>query len=309
MLELQNVSLAYERPVLDGVSLTVHSGEVLGIVGRSGAGKTSLLKVIAGLKDANHGTVFFQGKKVVGPSLKLVPGYEDIQLVNQDFGLDIYHTVEENIREKMLHLPKEMQGGFMDELLDLVELTPVRKQQAIVLSGGEQQRLSIARALACEPKMLLLDEPFVHLDTRLRLKITRYLLRLKEVRQMILILVSHNGEEMLSLADRVLYLKAGKIKRSGTPMSFYYNFRSREEGELFGFVNAHQRDGKRVFFRPDEYEIDNEGSAELRLEYTDALFCGSFYLNNFRSEQGKIVVLLHQDTMQDVRGINIRKKK
>ena len=308
MLEVKEVSLAYAQPVLNAVSFRVNAGEVIGIVGCSGAGKTSLLKIIAGLKDADAGTVTFLGKKIVGPKAKLVPGYEDVQLVNQDFGLDIYHTVEENIREKMLHLPRTMQVSFVEELLDLVELTAVRMQQAIVLSGGEQQRLSIARALACEPKLLLLDEPFVHLDARLRLKITQYLLRLKEVRQMALILVSHNGEEMLSLADTVIYLKKGKIRRKATPKAMYYAYKSKEEGELFGWVNACQLNGKTVYFRPDEFVVATAESAELRLKFDNALFCGGFYLNNFRSEDGKIVVLLDQDTLKDVEGINIRKK-
>ena len=308
MLELSDVSLAYAQPVLNAVSFRVNAGEVLGIAGCSGAGKTSLLKIIAGLKDADAGTVTFLGKKIVGPKAKLVPGYEDIQLVNQDFGLDLYHTVEENIREKMLHLPKTAQVSFVEELLNLVELEAVRNQQAIVLSGGEQQRLSIARALACEPKLLLLDEPFVHLDARLRLKITQYLFRLKEVRQMALILVSHNGEEMLSLADTVIYLKKGTIRRKAAPKEMYYAYKSKEEGELFGWVNACRINGKMIYFRPDEFVADAAESAEVRLKFENALFCGGFYLNNFRSEDGKIVVLLDQETLKKGEGINVRKK-
>lgn len=309
MLEVKDVSISYDgRKVLDQISFSVKQGDIIGIVGRSGAGKTSLLKILAGLRDAEEGTVHFNGKRIVGPGLKLVPGYDDIQLVNQDFGLDTYHTVEENVREKMLHLPKNVQGPFIDELLDLMELQDLRKQQAWLLSGGEQQRLSIARALACEPQLLLLDEPFVHLDSRLRLRMTDYLLRLQEVRKMTLVLVSHNGEEMLSLANSIIYIKNGTIRRKADPHTFYYNYRSKEEGELFGWVNSWKSNDRTVHFRPDEFEIAENGAPDLQVEFRNALFSGGFYLNNFYTEQRKIVVLLHKDVLKDVRGINIRKK-
>ena len=154
MLEINEIQLAFQRPILLTISLTIKQGEIVGIVGKSGAGKTSLLKIIGGLLDSTSGSVIFEGKKVLGPTNKLVPGHPDIQLVNQDFHLDTYHTVEENIREQILYLPKKERDDLVEELLHILELTEIRNQKAITLSGGEQQRLSIARALACEPKVL-----------------------------------------------------------------------------------------------------------------------------------------------------------
>lgn len=308
MLEVEKLSLIHDRVVLDEVSFRLKAGEIVGIVGKSGAGKTSILKIVGGHKDSSSGSVHFEGDKVLGPNIRLVPGHDDIQLVNQDFGLDLYHTVEENVREKILYLPTKERNEFVDELLGLVELEHTSNQQAITLSGGEQQRLSIARALACEPKLLLLDEPFVHLDTRLRMKITNYLLEMKQVRNMSIILVSHDGAEVLSLCDKILFVKNGKIKRTTYPEKAYYNFQSKEEGELYGWVNTLLLNGKRLHFRTDEYEIAEEDNAQLPVVFKNATFTGGVYMNSFETLNKKKIVLLSLEKLSDVKGINIRKK-
>ena len=105
MLEVRDIVLNFEKSILHHIGFEMDKGQTIGILGKSGAGKSSLLKIIAGHLDAQSGTVFFEGKKVKGPSVQLVPGHEDIQLVNQDFKLDDYHTVEENLREQILNLP------------------------------------------------------------------------------------------------------------------------------------------------------------------------------------------------------------
>ena len=308
MLIVDRVSLEHDREILSDISFQLRKNEILGIIGKSGAGKTSLLKIIGGLKDATSGKVIFDENEVVGPSVKLVPGHDDIQLVNQDFGLDMFHTTEQNIREKILYLPTALRNKFVDELLSLVELEVNRNQPAHTLSGGEQQRLSIARALACEPKLLLLDEPFVHLDARLKLKITNYLLEMKTVRAMSIILVSHDGEEILSLCEKVMYLKEGKIVRITTPIKAYYNFKTKEEGELLGWVNAVRYNSQTIFFRSDEYELSNSSENGIAVEFLSARFSGGYFLNSFRTDFGKNIVLLSLESLEKIRKFEIRKK-
>lgn len=308
MLSVENIYLSHDRPLLKGIFLSVSEGEIIGIAGNSGVGKTSLLKIIAGLADADKGMVLLKGKRVTGPSMRLIPGHPEIQLVNQDFSLDSYQTTEENIKGKILHLPQVIQHGFTEELLDLVELSHVKTRQAHTLSGGEQQRLAIARALALEPGLLLLDEPFVHLDPQLRIRLITYLIELKKVRKMAIIIVSHNSEELLSLTDRIVYLKDGKISRIAKPFDFYYRYKTVSEARIFGIVNRAKLIGKTIYFRPDEYEIDASDFPEIKVEFIRPVFMGSYYLNEFLIGKNKKIVLLHKEPLNDVRGIKISKK-
>ena len=129
MLSIKQVHFSYndQKTVLKGISMDLKPGEIFGIVGASGGGKSSLLKIISGFLDASKGTVHWNGERVLGPSERLVPGHPEIQLVNQDFKLDLFHTVKENILLKILNLPEKQRLRFCNELLDLVELKPVNQ--------------------------------------------------------------------------------------------------------------------------------------------------------------------------------------
>lgn len=310
MLEVKNLELTYDRPVLREISLNIESGKILGIVGKSGAGKTSLLKIMSGLLEPTGGKVELDGKKVRGPHIKLVPGHPEIQLVNQDFHLDTYHTVEENIREQILYLPLKERDALVEELLELMELSEMRKQKATTLSGGEQQRLALARALACEPRYLLLDEPFVHLDGRLRSKLINYLLELRRVRNTAIVLVSHDGSEMLSLTDVILSMKNGVVTRKGKAFDFYYRPRTIEEAKLFGAVNSVNLSGKRILFRPDEYEIvDQPGQDVIEVKWIRSLFTGPLHENYFETSNREKIVLFSFKALSDVGYVAVKKKK
>ena len=305
MLTVENIQLAFERSVLSSISLDLKAGEIIGIVGKSGAGKTSLLKIIAGFLEPTAGKVTFEGEKVIGPATKLVPGHPEIQLVNQDFHLDTYHTVEENIREQILYLPLKQRDQLVEELLHLMELTTLRKQKATTLSGGEQQRLAIARALACEPKIILLDEPFVHLDGKLRAKLIHYLLKLQAIRKTSFMLVSHDGAEILSLCSVIYFMKNGKFVRKASPKDFYYKPKTLDEAKLFGPINKVLLNGKRIIFRPDEYEIHPEGI--LQLTFQTSLFTGVVYQNYFTTENKENILLYSLKAMDHDQKINIVK--
>lgn len=309
MLELKSISFSYNEPLFKNISFEVEEGEIVGIVGNSGAGKTTLLKVIAGLLDITEGKVIFEGEKVKGPSQNLVPGHDEIKLVNQDFGLDIYHSVRENIREKALYLPLIERDELVEELLELVELTHLSEQKAILLSGGEQQRLSLARALAGEPKLILLDEPFVHLDGRLRLKISNYLLQMKAIRGTSFILVSHDGEEMLSLADRIIHFSNGEINRISSPKEFYFLPNTKEEAELFGIINSIIIDEKTILFRPIEFELpSSEKNEGIKVIFLNSQFAGTHFVNYFETEKKEQIILFHKETLKNETKIIIKKR-
>lgn len=307
-LEVENISFSYKTEIIQNVSFSVLQGETIGIVGSSGTGKTTLLKLLGGMLDANTGTILFKGKKIQGPSHNLVPGYREIQLVNQDFGLDIYHTVEENIREKVLHLSREKRDKKVEELLKLVELTHLRNQKAISISGGEQQRLSIARAIAVVPELLLLDEPFVHLDRKLKIKLIHFLRELQIRKKIGIIIVSHDGEELLSVSDRLFYFHKGKLKRKGTPFAMYYQPSGKKEAEFFGPINQLEYKGEKILFRPDEYSLASDEEEAIKVEFQYSSFIGTCFVSHFLTEKKEKIQLYHRDKLDGAKKIIIKKR-
>jgi len=300
MISIKNLTHSIEKPILEHLNLELKKGEIQGIVGVSGAGKSTLLNLIAGFLDVQDGEILFEGKKIVGPSYKLVPGYEDIQLVNQNFALDLYHTVRENIRLKAEHLTAKDREELTEELLDLLELKPLENRKAHVISGGEKQRLSLARALAKEPKVLLLDEPFSHLDVHLRSKLMNYLMKLREVRKTSILMVTHNGMEAMAMCDTIHFLHQGKFVRTASPQDFYYHPRNKFEASFFGEINQITLNNKRILFRPNEYQLIGNQSSRVEVEFERAVFQGSYYANYFKVTQRTKVVLYSKTPLENL---------
>lgn len=306
MLELREVGVKRDKWVFRNVNLTIEEGGIYGIIGKSGVGKTTLLKLMSGLLDVTEGSVLFNGKKIIGPSDKLIAGYEAIQLVNQDFALEPYHTVEQNIKEKVISRHVEDQVLLIEEFLDLVELTEIRNRKAHLLSGGEQQRLAFARALACEPELLLLDEPFVHLDQRLRWKISNYLIELNKNRNTTIVLVSHDGSEMMGFTNKIISVGSNGIKRIADTSDVFYHPIDKVEGELMGVINRVKINGVDVLFRPNEFIVNGKSEVEVKFErYSDS---GLVICNYFTTTKGEKIMLTSTDILKDVEFFQITKK-
>jgi iron(III) transport system ATP-binding protein len=306
MLQIKGVSLSFQRPVLNQINLTIKKGEIMGLVGKSGAGKSSLLKIMAGLIDQDAGEVLLDGQLLLKSSFRLIPGAEGIEMVNQDFKLDPYHTVEENIRESILSWATDKRNKRVEQMLTLLELKDLRHQKAHLLSGGEQQRLAIARAIAKKSKVLLLDEPFAHLDTRLRIKLTNYLLKIRELEQLSIVIVSHDGQDILGISDTVCILKKGKLSAKKNPINSYYNLSNKTDALLFGPINAVLINEKRVLFRPDEFTENKNG--EIHLNYIASVFLGLVYYNYFYSHKNEEIILLSFEPLKNNICIDINKK-
>lgn len=308
MLSIRQVHFSYneQKKILRGISIDLKPGEVFGIVGASGGGKSTLLKIAAGLLDASGGSVYWNDERVPGPSERLIAGHPEIQLVNQDFNLDLFHTVRENILVKILHLHEKDRDRFCDELLDLVELNEEASQQARYLSGGEQQRLAIARALALESEVLLLDEPFSHLDAHLRLKIGAYIKQLVEIRNTLCVLVSHEGDEVMQWCGRIAFLNKGKFSRVDTSEAFYFNPSSFNEGAYFGELNELKEGKTKILFRPCEYKIVKNGGIEV--EFQDAVFFGAYWKSFFRTANKQTIVLYADKSLKKVKRIELKSK-
>ncbi len=269
MLSVKNIKVSFSsKTVLKGITFNVARGERLVIVGESGCGKTTLLKTISGLIQASEGSIWFNNEKVKGPDEQLVPGHPKIKLVNQDFGLDNFHSVEENIRLRLLQYNKEYIIFRIEELLKVTGLYKYKNQLAHQLSGGQKQRLAIARALADEPDLLLLDEPFNQLDYFLRQKIENYIDEYISRHQITLIMVSHNGEETMRWGEKVLFLNNGKKMRIDTPVSFYNYPQNKKEAGFFGVINTVLFKGKYISFRPHNFSLVPDESFPIKLNIT-----------------------------------------
>jgi ABC-type sugar transport system ATPase subunit len=285
MITLKNISFKRgERNILQDISLKLNKGEIFGIVGPSGAGKSTLLQIISGLLDADKGEVFLGKEKVVGPSQRLIPGHPEVQLVNQEFSLDNYHSVTENLIVKANHLNNELKYQMIEELLDLLDLSHLAKQKAIQLSGGEKQRLALARALIMESKVILLDEPFAHLDAHIKRRVVDYLIRLKKARKTTFVFVTHDGQDVLTFADRIAYFNENRIQRVTTANEFYFYPTSEMEARFFGEINKVTIDRKTYLFRPTQfsYTMDSTYSVLVPITFKEKTFAGPYSIFTFK---------------------------
>src|SRR2546428_5388380 len=171
MLIINNLCKQYpgnEHFALKSIDLDINPGEIISLVGSSGSGKTTLMKLVYGILDADSGTITFNEKPVYGPSVKLLPGEREMKFVQQDFNLNPYARVVDNIAPMLPNTDLDYKHQRIHEVLELLNILDLKDKQAVNLSGGQQQRVAIARALASSPKLLLLDEPFSNLEWMLK---------------------------------------------------------------------------------------------------------------------------------------------
>jgi len=225
-LELERVAKRYPGTTdtaLSEVSLRVGPGELVAVVGASGCGKTTLLRLIAGLEFPDAGIVRLGGETVAGGATWVPPERRGVGLVFQDFALFPHLRVSDNVAYGLRHLPRAERRERVERMLELVGLNELRERYPHQLSGGQQQRVALARALAPEPRLLLLDEPFSNLDTPLKIVLQKELARLLEASGVPTLLVVHEVEDIVALADRVVVLREGRVVREGTPAGLHTN--------------------------------------------------------------------------------------
>jgi sulfate/thiosulfate transport system ATP-binding protein len=260
---------------LKGVSLKVNDGELIALLGPSGSGKTTLLRIIAGLDAPDPGdqtAVLVDGQDISRQS----NGQPRVGFVFQHYALFRHMTVFENVAFGLRVRPRKLRPDDseirrrVDELLDLIQLTRWAGHYPSQLSGGQRQRVALARALAIEPSVLLLDEPFGALDARVRQELRRWLRTLHERIKVTSILVTHDQEEALEVADRVVIMNEGRIEQTGTPDDVFHNPASEFVVTFLGNVNlfhgrVESRGGnqERVFVRPHELDIEREQLSEF----------------------------------------------
>ena len=223
-IEIRNIKKNFGQfSALNDVSLDVPSGELVALLGPSGCGKTTLLRIIAGLESTDEGSIHFHGKDTTERSVQ----DRQVGFVFQHYALFRHMTVFENVAFGLRVRPKATRPSDAEikrrvhELLELVQLDWLADRYPPQLSGGQRQRIALARALAVEPKVLLLDEPFGALDAKVRKELRRWLRRLHDELHITSVFVTHDQEEALEVADRIVVMNKGKIEQIGTPQEVY----------------------------------------------------------------------------------------
>ena len=239
-IQIQNVSKCFGTfQALQDISIDIQSGELIALLGPSGSGKTSLLRVIAGLETSDVGEIFFDGQSITNHH----PKERNVGFVFQHYALFRHMTVFDNVayglkvRSRKTRPSKaEIEAKVMD-LLRLVKLENFSDRYPTQLSGGQRQRVALARALAVEPKVLLLDEPFGALDAKVRKELRRWLRKLHDDFHITSIFVTHDQEEALDVADRIVVMNNGKIEQIGSPDEVYTHPNSPFVYDFLGNVN------------------------------------------------------------------------
>lgn len=220
-LELKEIKKSFTEgeAVLDNISLVIGKGEFITLLGSSGCGKTTTLRIIAGLEQPDAGSVWLDGREVTG----LEPNQRDVNTVFQNYALFPHMNVAENIGYglKLKKVPKNEIKKKVSQMLELVQLEGYEKRKPSELSGGQKQRVAIARALVNNPKVLLLDEPLGALDLQLRRAMQIELKHLQKKLGITFIYITHDQEEAINMSDRIAVMKDGRIEQIGTPDEIY----------------------------------------------------------------------------------------
>ena len=237
-LELKNIRKGFsnEEEVLKGISLAIEKGEFITLLGSSGCGKTTTLRIIAGLEAPDSGTVFLDGKDVTA----VPPNQRDVNTVFQNYALFPHLNVEGNVGYglKIKRVPKAEIKKKVAEILELVQLTGYEKRMPSELSGGQKQRVAIARALVNSPKLLLLDEPLGALDLKLRRTMQLELKRLQKKLGITFLYITHDQEEAINMSDRIVVMKDGRFEQIGTPDEIYNHPKTSYVADFVGNANV-----------------------------------------------------------------------
>ena len=282
--------------ILNDIRFTQKKLQKIAIVGETGSGKSTLLKTIAGLIQQDSGDILLQNEKVKGPIEKLVPGHPSIAYLSQYFELPKFLRVDQ-----ILSYANKLSDGDARSIYEICQIQHLVNRKTDQLAGGERQRIAIARLLSSSPKLLLLDEPFSHLDMVHKNILKSVISDLSEKLKITCILVSHDPDDTLSWADKIVVMKEGQIIQQGIPKKIYKEPVNEYAAGLFGVYSKLNNDLARefnnragikkdttYFFRPEEFEIVSKGKKGIKGKVIQLNYYGGFYT---------IIVKISDDTI------------
>ncbi len=249
--------------VIEDLNLTIRDGEFTVLVGASGCGKTTALRMIAGIGPATSGELFIDGHDIVD----VPPGKRDIAMVFQNYAIYPTMTVRGNIEFGLINkkVPKAERDRLIAEVSEVVGLTPYLKRKPSELSGGQRQRVALARAMVKKPSVFLMDEPLSNLDAKLRATMRTELIELHRKLRATFVYVTHDQAEAMSMADTIILMDAGKIMQQGSPETIYNDPDNVFTAQFIGIppMNIFQIDGKYVGYRPEKVSLARETCSDV----------------------------------------------
>lgn len=285
MLSVKNISFGYtNKKIIHNINFNIEKGQNIAVLGESGCGKSTLLKLIYGLYDIDQGRIFWEETEVLGPKFNLIPGMDCMKYLAQDFDLMPYITVAENVGKYLSNINREQKNNRIQELLEIVEMTEYADVKAQFLSGGQQQRVAIARVLALEPEVLLLDEPFSHIDNFRKNALRRNLFSHLKEKNITCLVATHDSTDALSFSDETIVLYEGKILEKGNSHAIYNNPTTKYVASLYGEVNELklsqltfvEGEDESVLLYPHQLKVSEDGL--LKVLVKQSYFKGSHYL-------------------------------
>lgn len=288
IITVNNLTKQYQQAQASGINdinFSIKKGDIVAIIGESGSGKSTLLKCIYGLLKPDAGEVLINGNRVKGPDEQLIPGNAEMKMVTQDFSLNIYAKVYDNIASMLSNRDVKAKQEKTMQMMEHLHITKLKDKKIIELSGGEQQRVAIAKALISDTKVLLLDEPFSQVDALLKNQLRADIKRLAKETGLTIILVSHDPTDGLFLADQLLILKNGELLQNDRPELIYQNPSNLYTAQILGnavILDAAQADQigikttkKNVVFYPEWVELKSSWNSR-RFEVLEVYYKG-FY--------------------------------
>ncbi|PSJ46612.1 ABC transporter [Zobellella endophytica] len=239
-LDVNGIRCSYNgKAILDNLSLQVVENEIMCLLGASGCGKTTLLKAVAGLLPVSRGEIRIHGRPMNAPGVAVVPEERNIGMIFQDYALFPHMNVAQNVAFGLQSKEKNKARvrARVAEALELVNLAELGDRYPHQLSGGQQQRVAIARALICQPRLMLLDEPFSNIDTQVRMRLIGEIRSLLKGQGISAIFVTHSKEEAFAFSDRLALFRAGHIEQVGRPQTLYQHPESRFVADFLGLAN------------------------------------------------------------------------
>ncbi|APQ17243.1 ABC transporter ATP-binding protein [Maribacter hydrothermalis] len=296
MLRVENLSFAYDNlQVLENINLRIQQGENIAIIGESGCGKSTLLKLIYGLMDVEQGEIFWEDEQILGPAYNLVPGAPFMKYLSQDFDLMPFISVSENISQYLSVFYPDQLKERTQELLEMIELTEFADKKVKTLSGGQQQRVALARVLAQKPEVLLLDEPFGHIDNFLKSSLRRNIFNyLKESRTTVIV-ATHDVNDVLPFADRAVVIRDKEIIARARPLDLYRNPRNLYVASLFGeasiisidVLKTYANTKRKIIVYAHEFRVST--TSGLKVTVKKAYPMGSHYLTESKSLENETI--------------------